>query len=88
MALTCGIQAAFDRLRLRHLHFLLKQSHDQSHDAHQRRKTQLASRKSFERRWAEGKKLRAGLRVNFHDQRDYLYNNKSQLRPGRQTSAQ
>jgi hypothetical protein len=66
------IQTAFDRLRLRHLHFLLTQSHDESSrmKAQQQR---LLSRASFERRWKEAKSFRAGLRNDFHDLRQEFY---------------
>ncbi|KAF9478114.1 hypothetical protein BDN70DRAFT_880372 [Pholiota conissans] len=80
--LASKYSTAFDRLRLRHLHFLLTQSHDQS----ERLKGQqrLLSRASFERRWKEAKSFRAGLRNDFYDLRQELYNTQ---RVGRQISA-
>lgn len=86
--LASKYSAAFGRLELRHLHFLLRQSHDEARNLHQSRRTPRES-PSFERRLAEGKRLRAGLRVDFHDQRNrYHNNNKSQLRSGRQSLTQ
>jgi len=76
--LASKYSAAFGRLGLRHLHFLLRQSHDEARDLHRARRSSRES--SFERRWAEGKSLRAGLRVVFHDQKNLYYNNKSRLR--------
>ncbi|PPQ93832.1 hypothetical protein CVT25_013541 [Psilocybe cyanescens] len=75
--------ASFDRLRLRHLHFLLLQSHNES-KAQKAKKTRLMSRASFERQWQASKVFRAGLRHAFNDLRQEFYNNP---RNGRHTSA-
>ena len=82
------LQAAFGRLGLRHLHFLLRQSHDEAQNLHKSYSTTPRKSPSFERRWAEGKRLRAGLRADFYDQRNRYSNkrSKSQLRSGRQSS--
>ena len=85
MTLTCVLQAAFGRLGLRHLHFLLRQSHDEAQNLHNSHSTPRKS-PSFERRWAEGKRLRAGLRADFYDQRNRYNNKKNHLRSGRQSS--
>ena len=79
-----GPQTAFDRLRLRHLHFLLTKAHM---DARQE-KTQKArlSRASFERHWNNKKRERARLRSDFHELRQEFYNNNQRL-AGRHTSA-
>ncbi|KAF8806616.1 hypothetical protein BYT27DRAFT_7101590 [Phlegmacium glaucopus] len=88
--LASKYSATFDRLKLCHLHFLLTQSYDDARERRSLHKSRLTSRESFERRWNEGKTLRAVLRADFHDQRDNLYNTKtkSQLRSSRQTSVQ
>lgn len=76
-------QTAFDRLRLRHLHFLLTQSHNEA-KRQKAQKGRLMSRASFERRWREGKAFRAGLRNEFYELRQEFYNAQ---RPDRQTIA-
>jgi len=75
---------AFDRLRLRHLHFLLTQAHMDA-QKYKEQKARTMSRASFERRWKDKKTYRAGLRSNFHDLRQEFYNNNQ--RSGRHTSA-
>ncbi|KIM40374.1 hypothetical protein M413DRAFT_446562 [Hebeloma cylindrosporum] len=65
---------AFDRLRLRHLHFLLTQAHMEARQQ-KAMKARSLSRASFERRWNEGKRYRATLRSNFHDLRQEFYSN-------------
>ncbi|KAJ3509348.1 hypothetical protein NLJ89_g5263 [Agrocybe chaxingu] len=72
---------AFDRLRLRHLHFLLTQSHNEARRQKSDQKSRLMSRASFERRWKEGKTLRQTLRINFQDLRQEFYNNQRSRRP-------
>ncbi|KDR75598.1 hypothetical protein GALMADRAFT_248100 [Galerina marginata CBS 339.88] len=67
---------AFDRLRLRHLHFLLTQSTMKAKQQ-KAQKTRLMSRASFEREWTDGKALRATLRHAFHDLRQEYYNSSS-----------
>ena len=81
----CVLQAAFGRLGLRHLHFLLRQSHDEAQNLQKSHSTPRKS-PSFERRWAEGKRLRAGLRADFYDQRNRYNTKKNQLRSGRQST--
>ncbi|KAF8963613.1 hypothetical protein BDZ97DRAFT_984171 [Flammula alnicola] len=80
--LASKYSTAFDRLRLRHLHFLLTQSHN---EAKRQQKARLMSRASFDRLWKEGKTLRAVLRHQFHDLRQEFYNNSQ--RSGRNASA-
>ncbi|KAF9550615.1 hypothetical protein CPC08DRAFT_321995 [Agrocybe pediades] len=63
---------SFDRLRLRHLHFLLSQS---NMEAKQQKEMRLKSRASFERQWKAGKDFRAGLRHAFNELRQEFYNN-------------
>ncbi|KAF8161365.1 hypothetical protein B0H34DRAFT_700651 [Crassisporium funariophilum] len=82
--LASKYRAAFDRLRLRHLHFLLSQSHKEARRQNKTtQKAPLASWASFERRWKEGKTFRATLRNAYHEE---LYHNNQ--RTGRQSSAQ
>lgn len=66
---------AFDRLRLRHLHFLLTRSHEEAKRQKEMKRSRMLSRASFERRWKEGKTLRRTLRVNFNDLRQEFYSN-------------
>ncbi|KAF9529753.1 hypothetical protein CPB83DRAFT_834880 [Crepidotus variabilis] len=73
--LASKYSVAFDRLRLRHLHFLLTQSHEEAKLHKDMKKSRLLSRASFERRWKEGKTLRETLRVNFSDLQQEFYNN-------------
>jgi len=75
--LKLALQTAFDRLRLRHLHFLLTQSHEDANRHKAQKSAKLMSRASFERRWKEGKTLRDTLRTNFYDLRQEFYNNKT-----------
>ncbi|KAH9485611.1 hypothetical protein JR316_0002521 [Psilocybe cubensis] len=81
--LASKYSVSFDRLRLRHLHFLLLQSHNES-KAQKAQKTRLMSRASFERQWEASKAFRAGLRHAFNDLRQEFYNNP---RAGRHTTA-
>lgn len=62
--------ASFDRLRLRHLHYLLTEAHKQSYALQKQKQDQarlsLSNKRSFERRWKEGKAMRADLRREFY----------------------
>ncbi|TFK25704.1 hypothetical protein FA15DRAFT_693625 [Coprinopsis marcescibilis] len=60
--------ASFDRLRLRHIHYLLTQAHS---EAHRKRETRRLDENSFERQWYDDKSIRAHLRKEFlaHAQR-------------------
>ena len=72
-------QIAFDRLRLRHLHFLLTQSHEEAKRQKEMKRSKLLSRASFERRWKEGKTLRQTLRENYNELRHEFYNNAQRI---------
>lgn len=61
--LATKFQASFDRLKLRHIHFLLTKAHE---DAHQRSKARGLDEASFESQWYEDKAVRADLRREFY----------------------
>lgn len=56
-------QGSFDRLKLRHIHFLLTKAHEEAHQRSQARKLDEAS---FESQWYEDKNVRADLRREFY----------------------
>ncbi|KAJ3549473.1 hypothetical protein NMY22_g870 [Coprinellus aureogranulatus] len=56
-------QGSFDRLKLRHIHFLLTKAHE---EAQQRSKARNLDEASFESQWYEDKAVRADLRREFY----------------------
>ncbi|TEB38223.1 hypothetical protein FA13DRAFT_1725877 [Coprinellus micaceus] len=56
-------QGSFDRLKLRHIHYLLTKAHEEAHQRSQARKLDEAS---FESQWYEDKNVRADLRREFY----------------------
>ncbi|KAF6761195.1 hypothetical protein DFP72DRAFT_34220 [Ephemerocybe angulata] len=60
--LATKFQASFDRLRLRHIHFLLTKAYS---EAHERDASRRLDESSFEQQWYEDKAVRADLRREF-----------------------
>lgn len=60
--------ASFERLRVRHIHWLLVQAHTQ---ARQRKEARKEDEASFEKAWYEDKGIREGLRNEFFEAQEH-----------------